>query len=218
MSWWSLRFTIEGSVCLVKGLGVTRLICMNQSYWFIWWISQIDSYDTDIRIGEAYRTSIVFSRSSHHVAHEWVMSRMIEWCRTCMRHVIHRPTNQTSRIQCSHGTRSWVVSHVSESCHGSHCNTLQHTIQHSATCYVIHCNALHKSLPLTHCDALQHNATHYTIHCSTICNTLQYTSEWSSAHIRVWDRTSRVYNENVFYVAPDTCIVFWSKENTVSSM
>jgi len=142
------------------------------------------------------------------VAHAWGMSYIGQPIRHLAYSVVMGRVRESCRMWASHATVHTAT----------HCNTLQHTIQHSATCYVIHCNALHKSLPLTHCDALQHNATHYTIHCSTICNTLQYTSEWSPAHIRVWDRTSRVYNENVFYVAPDTCIVFWSKENTVSSM
>jgi len=61
----------------------------------------------------------------------------------------------------------------------AHCNTLQHTLQHTAT----HCNTLQHNA--THCNTLQQTATHYGTlapHCTTLqhtathCNTLQHTA------------------------------------------
>ena len=67
----------------------------------------------------------------------------------------------------------------------THCNTLQHTLQNTAT----HCNTLQHTA--THCNTLQHTATHYNTlqhtatHCLSVdgrrvlcshCNTLQHTT------------------------------------------
>ena len=51
--------------------------------------------------------------------------------------------------------------------------TLQHTLQHTATCL---CNTLQHIA--THCNTLQHTATHYNTlqHTATRCNTLQHTA------------------------------------------
>jgi len=81
--------------------------------------------------------------------------------------------------------------------HDTHCNTLQHIVEHDNVC----------NYTATHCNTLQHTATHcnkhdnvcnYTAtHCNTVqhtathCNTLWQTRQcmqlhWPYSHIRTW--------------------------------
>ena len=69
------------------------------------------------------------------------------------------------------------------------CNTLQRTMQHTAT----HCNALQRTA--AHCNTLQHTATHCIAlqHTATLCNTLQRTAH-SATHCTTLHHTTDCRN------------------------